>query len=828
LLQTKVVSLLQDAQPILLPTGQQLAERRQLDNVSYSLAFFLPEVCNLPLGMRWPTSIGFADFSSSIKAALGKSGDHFISVLTALQPSLEPWFTTVALDHVPFLIQGKPFLSFYDKHFRDIRTGTWPPTILDQQGFSPLADMLHGFVWRLWCDRVLTTGSSMDRTYLHHYLQLGTTAITSATYLGAAIPARFCPNFAFHFQVSNGWPTDSSSATTQGFLHEFEHDPLISWQAQQHDRISVDLHEEDPSVIPPLQTKDQRSSADHRAKTPRSTRVPTHPMVPRPSSTLHDVELSPLRPPRPSRGPHLPTPIHRFIPSPPSTMQKPLAMSGPPPNRALDSEIQSTIPPIQAGTSVSIPRFDPIQATIYTHAGRQSASDTFLNCCRLVVHHTTSIQILDPSNQAPLSSDYNIFVREPCRLFRSEILQPLTANPKGTFFSQFQGLLEAILRSVQVTVASTYAPAFFTASFLTSLYSVESWMVSPHIVPASVPPHTFHVYKLLTSLPAHADSALSLPPQGLTLLEAKHLGIITYYLFAMIDLPDTLQDTHFRKSVLGARLKAWSVLPDNPNVHSIWNQYPGQATYQWFQTLQHLLNIIQTWIKWLRFHKTRGFLEAHDSSGSKHLLIDNQVPSPIPDSQDSLMKVLQQFDVSFQNRWYQNTSFDGIWSLPLPPAHFRSHQPPPGRPPPFDPDTDPLTKKQRLSLAGEKKEAPDFINNTPLVEAVVPFQVRKSLSHQILTRLARAPFPKFTDSSGTLTLCFLSAFAAPHNCCVLRKCVDRKRKCRLHVDIGVEPWRSKPESFWEPLVQFLKDPAVSIHLKPAPALRKATPSARWS
>jgi hypothetical protein len=133
-----------------------------------------------------------------------------------------------------------------------------------------------------------------------------------------------------------------------------------------------------------------------------------------------------------------------------------------------------------------------------------------------------------------------------------------------------------------------------------------------------------------------------------------------------------------------------------------------------------------------------------------------------------------------------------------------------------------------LLLAGDKKDIPDFINNTPLVEAVIPFQVRKSLSHQILTRLARAPFPKFMDSSGTLTLCFLSAFAAPHNCCVLRKCVDRKRKCRLHVDIGVEPWRSKPESFWAPLVQFLQDPAVSIHLKPAPALKKATPSAHWS
>jgi hypothetical protein len=175
LLQRKVISLLQDAQPIFLPAGQQLAQRMGINAMSHSRAFFLPEVCNMPLGMCWPTTIGFADFLSSITAALGKSGDYFISILKALQPSMELWFAAVALDHQPFLIQGRLFLLFYDKHCRDIMTGTWPPTILDQQGFSPLADMLHGFVWHLWCDHILTTGSPMDCKYLLQYLQLGTT-----------------------------------------------------------------------------------------------------------------------------------------------------------------------------------------------------------------------------------------------------------------------------------------------------------------------------------------------------------------------------------------------------------------------------------------------------------------------------------------------------------------------------------------------------------------------------------------------------------------------------------------------------------------------------
>jgi hypothetical protein len=89
--------------------------------------------------LRWPTSIGCSDFVSSISAAF-KSGDCFISILKALQPPLELWFTSLATDPSPFVIQGRTFLSLYDAHFWDILTGNWPPSLLDQQGFSPLAE----------------------------------------------------------------------------------------------------------------------------------------------------------------------------------------------------------------------------------------------------------------------------------------------------------------------------------------------------------------------------------------------------------------------------------------------------------------------------------------------------------------------------------------------------------------------------------------------------------------------------------------------------------------------------------------------------------------
>jgi hypothetical protein len=54
-----IMSLLQDTQPILLPPSQQLAQSLAIAGLSYQQAIFLPKVCNLPLGMRWSTSIGF-------------------------------------------------------------------------------------------------------------------------------------------------------------------------------------------------------------------------------------------------------------------------------------------------------------------------------------------------------------------------------------------------------------------------------------------------------------------------------------------------------------------------------------------------------------------------------------------------------------------------------------------------------------------------------------------------------------------------------------------------------------------------------------------------
>jgi hypothetical protein len=96
------------------------------------------------------------------------------------------------------------------------------------------------------------------------------------------------------------------------------------------------------------------------------------------------------------------------------------------------------------------------------------------------------------------------------------------------------------------------------------------------------------------------------------------------------------------------------------------------------------------------------------------------------------------------------------------------------------------------------------------------------------------PYPKLTDTNGKpdCLLCFLSAFPAPHNSCQLDTCIAAKRRKRenqrLHIDLSQEPWRSKPEAYWQPVVTWLQLPGVDTPIRPTAAFKQITHSANWT
>ena len=177
---------------------------------------------------------------------------------------------------------------------------------------------------------------------------------------------------------------------------------------------------------------------------------------------------------------------------------------------------------------------------------------------------------------------------------------------------------------------------------------------------------------------------------------------------------------------------------------------------------------------------------------------------------------------------------DAIWSSPIPHGHSvvtaqvqQKHSYSEGH------EQEETGGKKQARLGGKKLQAPDFISSTPLIEPIIPIPTTsRSITMTLIKRIA-APvqFPHLPSANGTSqTICLNSVFPAPHNCCMLRLCGDKKavpRIPRLHIDMSKEPWRSKPENYWKPMVDFLQNEAIRQHLRPSAALKQATPSANW-
>jgi hypothetical protein len=227
-----ILDFMQDTQPLLFSSGELVAATVHLPMESRYRAFYLPEVCGLPLRLVWPTTIMFVDYLASIQS-LKSDYQHFVQVLEALQPALISWFQAIAQDPPPFIIPSTIFLEVNNKAFPAVETGDFPDQIVDPLAFSPLQEMLHGYIWRLTCDHILAIEMQVQK-FSALYLARGEMALNADSYFGAKLPGRFCPNFAYHFRVANNTRPDPLKDLTK--LH------MVSLWAQEFDPVIIDLH----------------------------------------------------------------------------------------------------------------------------------------------------------------------------------------------------------------------------------------------------------------------------------------------------------------------------------------------------------------------------------------------------------------------------------------------------------------------------------------------------------------------------------------------------------------------------------------------------------
>jgi hypothetical protein len=129
-------------------------------------------------------------------------------------------------------------------------------------------NMGYGLAWQLHCNQVLilTTGPGLQ--HFRTFLQRGADGITSDTYLQAAIPGCFCPNFGFHFKPHNEvWPTLANP------IAHFKSAFLVGLEAHDYYPVIIEVHSDRWAPIPALLTRDERTTQRHCASTPRHTRV---------------------------------------------------------------------------------------------------------------------------------------------------------------------------------------------------------------------------------------------------------------------------------------------------------------------------------------------------------------------------------------------------------------------------------------------------------------------------------------------------------------------------------------------------------------------------
>jgi hypothetical protein len=861
-----ILDFLQDSQPLFFPYGEQAASFVQSGSQLHYRAFYLPEVCGLPIGLVWPTTIGYDDFLSSIQS-IKSDYLHFALVVQALKSSLTSWFQAIATDPTPFITPSTPFLDVYDIGFPAVDTGDFPDFIVDPQAFSPLQEMLHGYIWRLTCDVVFTVGTVQARKFLATFLERGESALCADSYLGTKLPGRFCPNFAYHFKVANNWPTRPNPLGDLSKLH------TVSLRAQEYDPVVIDLH----IAIHPeltLRTRDQLSTEAHRISTPRYSAVPPLP-------------AAPAAPPGgPVLGGALPTPAPAAATAPgavsappimgypgssyqnpyllgthhggylsqhqPPTIPLPPALYSPPAVATPPTHPQSVTQPARQlftpfGSAASAPatplvavarNSDPTQATIITEQGRHEASSEFLHCCCLLVHHDARVQLTDNVTGQILANHANLFPRQPTLHFRRDVLGPLHHKLQG-YQPSVYNYVEALLSRGGIPVESTYAQGFFTTERLRAIYSVESWAMSPQLHHlAELPPQIFHVYSIIQCLPNYQSHPTLLPANGLDVLQAKSIAKMVHLLFSMIDMKPDFATSTFDTSVLGTRLSLWCQLPGLIPINSLWNSHPASATFYWFHSLRELLQIFHSWVKAQRFHVSQGFNYARDSQGTVSLVLVDTLPSHIPGQSTHLMEALDRYDMQFQQRWYTQafTISDPLWAATLPSDHFVRYIPTATLIPSIlsnpaaVPSHEPATK--RLKLARPARNA-DFVCSGPVIIPVEPLPGGKAAITTILHRLPRqGRFPLLPDANGTSSyICFKSCFPAPHDRCVTAKCINQKSTPpapRLHIDLSADYWKTKPEAYWSPLVEWLQLPGVLSHFRPSRELKALTPSASWS
>jgi hypothetical protein len=466
--------------------------------------------------------------------------------------------------------------------------------------------------------------------------------------------------------------------------------------------------------------------------------------------------------------------------------------------------------------------------TLESPADRARCAPEYKSLSHLLVHSGNAIQ----SSASMVPPAAVLLVRAPSSTFCNEVMIPVftTLQANGTLLiTQARAFFKMALYHQQIhNFTKVYSDDFFTAHSLKKALCVLSWDMEEMFDPVAPASATWTVYSFLICLKSQ-DGTFDgrLPPNGITIIDAKMLAIFVYQFFRVMDMRSAQHAASFDASELACHLREWKALADHPMIFELWGSSPRDLTYWWFYALRSILHPYQTLALANRYQTDHGFLP------DPHQLI---VSPTCGENGPHLLDVLADVKREFQKKWApsQLTS-PRSFQHGVQDSHFRQSVLPPT----------PRSAARQQEIAQAKKSGKRQLEKSPQFKAKQhlfdlvgeDLPQRGSAIPGKFTKFAGrntdVPLFQLPDADGKLQfLCLSSCCQSPWNECFAEPCVNKRSRsgnqfAYLHVDLAQAPWRDASESTYDPLVNFLKLPGVNASIRPSSYLKAKTPSANW-
>jgi hypothetical protein len=577
---------------------------------------------------------------------------------------------------------------------------------------------------------------------------------------------------------------------------------------------------------------------------------------------------SPYQPTPQSPYPHSPYPQPQFVPDGLGgyyqTMVNPAMVAGYPSNGGL---VYSNV---AKPSAVKIRLSSTKMAEISTSAHRTICPPVFISCCFWLIHDIEAAATgvvhcrKDGEHAQPLSPKAVFRILVPSELGR-QVLSGVDHKDDGS--AAAVAMVRVIRYRARMSHGQFGSLRLPSEQLLTTVmdnvfvqkgFDMNTWSVDPERPPPS-DAKQFSVLSFLPCLDTGLSSSMVLRG-GITLDQAKQLGMIIYYFFAMLraEKPtrdgDDYDDGEFQRSIFGSTLFLMcNTLVQNGDLTPLWMKYPEMCTTQYIRDLTELLYHLKSFVDY-RSGADMGHYGIHEARLASHPDYTFMVVSSTMESRRStthtahLLSVLIEYRDRMHKTWdcrYYNLN-DPLWSAPCTSVFLQASISNPTWAGSDRSSRNKLQQDDRIGTtkSGKEKEKDKvvFVNGTPPFvwnDARTPLRGRDPVVAFQGAKVARGGYPHLEKPNNNgkkmvYPICLNSAFESHRRCNDTAACRAFTKhgkpgigRTRVHIDLEDTKWSTAnyPEENWKEVVTFVKK--YHDYLLPTEAFKQLTPNTQW-